>query len=138
MYSVQELRAYADEHLDWARTARTDRERRIFLQMAWTWLEIAIQLEGVTNNRRTCPRHVKRPSNPVRTKAAVTYLCPSIMEPGTSRALYAADNSIGSRIEGSSFSGLLTRVEIGHIRIGSAGNGPIRSRGSYSSLSQRT
>jgi hypothetical protein len=32
---------------------------------------------------------------------------------------YAADNSIGSRIEGSSFSGLLTRVEIGHIRIGS-------------------
>ncbi len=35
MYSVQELRAYADEHLDWARTARTDGERRIFLQMAW-------------------------------------------------------------------------------------------------------
>jgi hypothetical protein len=30
-------------------------------------------------------------------------------------------NSIGSAIEGSSFSGLLTRVEIGHIRIGSAG-----------------
>jgi hypothetical protein len=28
-------------------------------------------------------------------------------------------------IEGSSFSGLLTRVEIGHIRIGSAGNGRI-------------
>jgi hypothetical protein len=38
---------------------------------------------------------------------------------------YAADvsNSIGSMIEGSSFPGLLTRVEIGHIRIGSAGNG---------------
>ena len=34
--------------------------------------------------------------------------------------------------------GLLTRVEIGHIRIGSAGNGRIRSRGSASSLSQRT
>jgi hypothetical protein len=48
MYSVQELRAYADEHLDWARTARTDRERRIFLQMAWAWLEIAIRLEGVS------------------------------------------------------------------------------------------
>ena len=43
---------------------------------------------------------------------------------------YAADNSIGSTIEGSSFSGLLTRVEIGHIRIGSAGNGRISSCGS--------
>jgi hypothetical protein len=30
-------------------------------------------------------------------------------------------------IEGSSFSGLLTRVEIGPIRDGSAGNGLIRS-----------
>jgi hypothetical protein len=28
---------------------------------------------------------------------------------------------MGSRIEGSSFSGLFTRVEIGHMRIGSAG-----------------
>jgi hypothetical protein len=42
---------------------------------------------------------------------------------------YAADNAIGSRIEGSSFSGLLTRVEIGHIRIGSAGNTRSRSAG---------
>jgi hypothetical protein len=52
---------------------------------------------------------------------------------------YAAEfaDSIGSTIEGSSFSGLLTRVEIGHIRIGSAGNGLIRSPGSGSSLSQR-
>jgi hypothetical protein len=46
-------------------------------------------------------------------------------------------NSMGSIIEGSSFSGLLTRVEIGHIRIRPAGNGRIRSRGSTSSLSQR-
>jgi hypothetical protein len=38
-------------------------------------------------------------------------------------AAYAADNSMGSTIEGSSFSGLLTRVEVDHIRIGSAGNG---------------
>jgi len=46
-------------------------------------------------------------------------------------------NSIGSTIEGLSFSGLLTRVEIGHIRIGSAGNGRIKSPGSGSSPSQR-
>ena len=54
--------------------------------------------------------------------------------------LYAAEvsNAIGSTIEGSSFSGLLARIEIGHIRIGSAGKGLIRSRGSGSSLSQRT
>jgi hypothetical protein len=38
-------------------------------------------------------------------------------------------------IEGSAFSGLLTRVEIGYIRIGSAGNGRIKSPGSGSSLS---
>ena len=52
-------------------------------------------------------------------------------------ATHAADSSIGLTIDGSSFSGLLTRMEIGHIRIGSAGNGRIRSRGFGSSLSQR-
>jgi hypothetical protein len=48
---------------------------------------------------------------------------------------YAAEvvDSIGSTIDGSSFSGLLTRVEIGHIRMGSAGNGRIKSEGSGSS-----
>jgi len=38
-------------------------------------------------------------------------------------------SSIGSTIDGSSFSGLLTRVDIGHIRIRSAGNGPHRVAG---------
>jgi hypothetical protein len=53
---------------------------------------------------------------------------------------YAAEvaNAIGSTIKGSSFSGLLTLALIGHIRMGSAGNGRIKSRGSGSSLSQRT
>src|SRR5580700_10969506 len=52
---------------------------------------------------------------------------------------HAADgtNVIGSMIEGSSFSGLFTRVDVGHIRIGSDGNGRIKSRGLGSSLSQR-
>jgi hypothetical protein len=59
--------------------------------------------------------------------------------PKTWERNYAAEvaNTTGSTIEGSSFSGLLTRVEIGHIRIGSAGNGRIRSPGSGSSLSHR-
>jgi hypothetical protein len=39
MVSVKELPAF----LDWARTAQTDRERGIFLQMARTWLEIAVR-----------------------------------------------------------------------------------------------
>jgi hypothetical protein len=53
---------------------------------------------------------------------------------------YAASvaGSMGSKIERSSFSGLLTRVEIAHIRSSSAGKGRIRSRGSGSSPSQRT
>jgi hypothetical protein len=46
--SVEELRAYADEQLGWAKTARTDRERNIFLQMAKTWLEAAAQADGRT------------------------------------------------------------------------------------------
>jgi hypothetical protein len=41
-------------------------------------------------------------------------------------------------MDGSSFSGLLTRAEIGHMRSGSAGKGRIKSRGSGSSPSQRT
>ena len=47
--------------------------------------------------------------------------------------------SSGSRMVGSSLSGLFTRVEIGHIIISSAGNGTSRSRGSGSMLaSQRS
>ena len=54
-------------------------------------------------------------------------------------AVHAASvfDLIGSRIEESSFSGLLTRVEISHIRIRSAGKDRTRERGSASSLSQR-
>jgi hypothetical protein len=46
--STKELRANADECLDWARTARTDRERQIFLQMARAWLEAASRREGAS------------------------------------------------------------------------------------------
>jgi hypothetical protein len=46
-------------------------------------------------------------------------------------------NWIGSTIEGSSCSDLLTRIENGHIRMGSAGKGRINLRGVGSSLSQQ-
>jgi hypothetical protein len=37
---------YADEHFGWAETARTERERAIFLQMAAAWLEVAQRWEA--------------------------------------------------------------------------------------------
>jgi hypothetical protein len=40
--------AYADECFDWARTARTEKERDIFLQMARTWLEAAARANAKT------------------------------------------------------------------------------------------
>jgi hypothetical protein len=43
--SSKEYREFADECLGWAKTARSDRERRIFLQMAETWLEAAVLAE---------------------------------------------------------------------------------------------
>jgi hypothetical protein len=39
---------FADEHFGWAETARTERERAIFLQMAAAWLEVAQQWERDT------------------------------------------------------------------------------------------
>ena len=43
--SPEEFHEFSDEAMDWARTARSDQERAIFLQMARTWLEAAIVLE---------------------------------------------------------------------------------------------
>ena len=40
--SVNEYRDYADECMGWAKTAKSDRERAIFIQMAQTWLDAAI------------------------------------------------------------------------------------------------
>ena len=37
----KEYRENADECLAWAKTAKSDRERGIFLQMAQTWLQAA-------------------------------------------------------------------------------------------------
>jgi hypothetical protein len=40
--SSKEYREFADECLHWAKTARSDREKRVFLQMAETWLKAAV------------------------------------------------------------------------------------------------
>jgi hypothetical protein len=47
--SAKEFRKLADECMGWARTARSDREREIFLQMAQTWLWAAARADGKTN-----------------------------------------------------------------------------------------
>jgi hypothetical protein len=43
--SSQEFRDFANECLDWAKTAKSDNERDIFLQMAQVWLEAAVRSE---------------------------------------------------------------------------------------------
>jgi hypothetical protein len=39
--SAADFRACAAEHLDWAKTATSERERQTFEQMAQAWLEAA-------------------------------------------------------------------------------------------------
>jgi hypothetical protein len=41
MSALREYRENANECFTWARTARSDREREIFLEMARAWLEAA-------------------------------------------------------------------------------------------------
>jgi hypothetical protein len=49
--SASEYREHADECFDWARTARSERERLIFIQMAKTWLRAAFIAEMSQNKR---------------------------------------------------------------------------------------
>ena len=43
--SSKEYREFADECMRWAKTARNDREKRIFLQMAEAWLNAAVRAD---------------------------------------------------------------------------------------------
>jgi hypothetical protein len=47
----KECREFADECVGWAKTARSEREYRIFLQMAETWLRAAVLAERRENAR---------------------------------------------------------------------------------------
>jgi hypothetical protein len=42
MSSAKEFREYADECKEWAKSAKTDHERDIFLQMAKSWMDAAL------------------------------------------------------------------------------------------------
>jgi hypothetical protein len=47
--SAAKFREYAAEHMEWARTATSDRERQTFEQMAEVWLEAAAVWESLSN-----------------------------------------------------------------------------------------
>ena len=49
--SAKDFYDYADEHFGWAETAKTERERAVFLQMAAAWLEVAQKWESSARRR---------------------------------------------------------------------------------------
>ena len=51
MSSAEDFYDYADEHFGWAETAKTERERAVFLQMAAAWLEVAQKWETPARRR---------------------------------------------------------------------------------------
>jgi hypothetical protein len=58
MRSADDFYEAANEHFGWAETARSERERATFMQMAAAWLEVAQTWEmkasvGYTHPRRT-------------------------------------------------------------------------------------
>jgi hypothetical protein len=54
---AEKYRGYADECLGWARTAKTDREREIFVQMAQTWLAAAVRAGVFDDARQPIEQH---------------------------------------------------------------------------------
>ena len=66
MASAQDFRDYADECLEWSKTAKSDRERKIFHQMAATWWNIARLTEhgrSLENLADIFPVHVSTAEN---------------------------------------------------------------------------
>jgi hypothetical protein len=60
MPSVEEYRQYAEECLGWAKHAKTDTERDLFLKMAEDWLRAATLL-GASVTRPTCSESAAPP-----------------------------------------------------------------------------
>ena len=49
MSSATEYREYADECMGWAKSAKTDYERDLFLQMAKAWMDAALIARGASS-----------------------------------------------------------------------------------------
>jgi hypothetical protein len=56
MPSAKEYREYVDECIGWAKTAETDHERDIFLQMAKAWMEAALIANGASAGPTAWPQ----------------------------------------------------------------------------------
>jgi hypothetical protein len=54
--SAAEFREYAAEHRDWAKTAKSEKERQIFEQMAQAWLEAAALQADASQSADGSPR----------------------------------------------------------------------------------
>jgi hypothetical protein len=61
--SEKELLKYADECMGWAKTARTDKERQIFIEMASTWLRAAALAERNNPSSANCTLPMPAESN---------------------------------------------------------------------------
>jgi len=61
--SAKDFREYADECLGWAKTAKSDKDRKSYLQMAETWLRAAAQYEKLRPSRKRSEA-VDRPHPP--------------------------------------------------------------------------
>jgi hypothetical protein len=59
--SAKDYRKFADECFGWAGTANTDKQRRIFLQMAEAWLGAAAQAEAFSRKPNGRPRELDGP-----------------------------------------------------------------------------
>jgi hypothetical protein len=59
----KEFRDYADECLDWARTAKSEQERDIYLRMARTWFAAAVQADLRDRPQRTPPPEAIKPDS---------------------------------------------------------------------------
>jgi hypothetical protein len=57
MRSVDDFYEAANEHFGWAESARSERERATFMQMAAAWLEVAQTWETKVNVGCTHPRN---------------------------------------------------------------------------------
>ena len=57
--SSQEFREFAQECLRWAGETKSERHRQVLLEMARTWLEAAVEVEGGLTSEPTPLRNAR-------------------------------------------------------------------------------
>jgi hypothetical protein len=72
--SSKQYREFADECMHWAKTARSDREKRIFLQMAETWLKAAVVADR--REQRQATASIPQESSGNSARGVISYIRP--------------------------------------------------------------